>query len=146
MGSTPASSNLTDLVTPNLDQAYLPLTHSVERLRQATQELIHTTTTLHQQNDQIVALGEMMHDALPASLAPISSSISSKKEGSTPNSSQSAPCQKEACAIQDCLQAHGYDQEKCQKAVQALKTCCEQIEAQGLTSHACPKKRSGLKP
>lgn len=34
------------------------------------------------------------------------------------------PCQKFACKLQDCLEAKGYDERQCQKAIEALKNCC----------------------
>lgn len=34
------------------------------------------------------------------------------------------PCQKFACKLQDCLEAKGYDENQCQKAIEALKDCC----------------------
>ncbi|WPG99216.1 Hypothetical protein R9X50_00202700 [Acrodontium crateriforme] len=35
------------------------------------------------------------------------------------------PCQPRACAIQDCLQRSNYNQDKCQKQINALYECCD---------------------
>ncbi|PAA86398.1 hypothetical protein BOX15_Mlig011155g1, partial [Macrostomum lignano] len=36
----------------------------------------------------------------------------------------SSPCQKFACAIQDCLARHNYNPEECRSAMQNLIDCC----------------------
>ena len=38
------------------------------------------------------------------------------------------PCQKYACAIQDCLKANNYDEKKCEAAILALNKCCEGLK------------------
>lgn len=35
------------------------------------------------------------------------------------------PCQKQACAIQYCLQRNSYQESKCQVELLALKDCCK---------------------
>ncbi|WAR28210.1 S40A1-like protein [Mya arenaria] len=37
------------------------------------------------------------------------------------------PCQKQACAIQDCLQAKDYQEDKCSDIIQAMVACCEKF-------------------
>ncbi|CAI4613985.1 CIH_collapsed_G0042880.mRNA.1.CDS.1 [Saccharomyces cerevisiae] len=39
----------------------------------------------------------------------------------------SYPCQKEACAIQDCLLSHQYDDAKCAKVIDQLYICCSKF-------------------
>ncbi|CAI6628693.1 ALI_HP2_G0041450.mRNA.1.CDS.1 [Saccharomyces cerevisiae] len=39
----------------------------------------------------------------------------------------SNPCQKEACAIQDCLLSHQYDDAKCAKVIDQLYICCSKF-------------------
>ena len=41
--------------------------------------------------------------------------------------SRSSPCQKQACAIQDCLARSAYTQEKCVQVIQALRDCCDRL-------------------
>jgi hypothetical protein len=36
-------------------------------------------------------------------------------------------CKKQACAIQFCLQANGYRDDRCQKEVESLIKCCQQL-------------------
>ncbi|KAM0755632.1 DUF1903-domain-containing protein [Meredithblackwellia eburnea MCA 4105] len=50
----------------------------------------------------------------------------------------SPPCQREACAIQDCLSANEYQESRCVTALDALYTCCSKLTP-GETSTACPK-------
>ncbi|XP_072914433.1 cx9C motif-containing protein 4 [Hemitrygon akajei] len=35
------------------------------------------------------------------------------------------PCQKQACEIQKCLQAHHYQESKCQRVIQDMRECCK---------------------
>lgn len=49
---------------------------------------------------------------------------------------QVQPCQAQACALQNCLAANDYQQEKCQKVIDALRACCANLE-QGQTSVCC---------
>lgn len=35
------------------------------------------------------------------------------------------PCQKEACAIQKCLQEHNYQEDACVKFIKEMLKCCE---------------------
>ena len=37
------------------------------------------------------------------------------------------PCQKFACAIQKCLAANNYDEDKCKDAKEAMKKCCSKL-------------------
>lgn len=39
------------------------------------------------------------------------------------------PCQKEACAIQKCLQEHNYQEDRCQQVIEAMKKCCKRESA-----------------
>lgn len=54
----------------------------------------------------------------------------------------SDPCKPEACAIQDCLSANGYNESKCTKIIDNLYLCCKKFyekngdEAKTL---CCPK-------
>ena len=34
------------------------------------------------------------------------------------------PCQRQACAIQDCLKKNNYKEDKCQKIIQLMIDCC----------------------
>ncbi|XP_030591777.1 cx9C motif-containing protein 4 [Archocentrus centrarchus] len=38
---------------------------------------------------------------------------------------QKDPCQKQACAIQKCLQAHKYVESLCEKEIREMRRCCE---------------------
>ncbi|KAF7666006.1 hypothetical protein LDENG_00122230 [Lucifuga dentata] len=38
---------------------------------------------------------------------------------------QKDPCQKEACAIQKCLQAHKYVESMCEDVIRDMRRCCE---------------------
>ena len=35
------------------------------------------------------------------------------------------PCQRQACAIQDCLKKNNYQEEKCQNIIQLMIECCK---------------------
>ncbi|MCI4386302.1 hypothetical protein PGIGA_G00060730 [Pangasianodon gigas] len=35
------------------------------------------------------------------------------------------PCQKQACAIQKCLQANSYIEGRCEDVIRAMRRCCE---------------------
>ncbi|XP_016123156.1 cx9C motif-containing protein 4-like [Sinocyclocheilus grahami] len=37
---------------------------------------------------------------------------------------QKDPCQKQACAIQRCLQANKYIESLCEDVIQAMRKCC----------------------
>ncbi|ESO83794.1 hypothetical protein LOTGIDRAFT_132754 [Lottia gigantea] len=37
------------------------------------------------------------------------------------------PCQKQACAIQKCLQANNYQESKCESVLEDMKKCCEKF-------------------
>ena len=37
------------------------------------------------------------------------------------------PCQRQACAIQDCLKKNNYQEEKCQVIMQLMLDCCNTI-------------------
>ncbi|CAH3146440.1 unnamed protein product [Pocillopora meandrina] len=39
------------------------------------------------------------------------------------------PCQKEACAIQKCLQEYNYQEDRCQHVINNMKKCCQKISA-----------------
>ncbi|XP_076850888.1 cx9C motif-containing protein 4 [Brachyhypopomus gauderio] len=39
--------------------------------------------------------------------------------------SQKDPCQKQACAIQKCLQANRYVESRCEDVIRAMRKCCE---------------------
>ncbi|KAG2218751.1 hypothetical protein INT45_003069 [Circinella minor] len=55
------------------------------------------------------------------------------------------PCQKLACDIQDCLSKNNYQEIKCEKVIQALRTCCEELLESGGSSPCCPKRKYGKK-
>ena len=38
------------------------------------------------------------------------------------------PCQKFACAIQTCLKANNYQEDKCKEAIEAMKKCCSELK------------------
>ncbi|XP_028456137.1 cx9C motif-containing protein 4 [Perca flavescens] len=38
---------------------------------------------------------------------------------------QKDPCQKQACAIQQCLQANKYAESMCQDVIREMRRCCE---------------------
>ncbi|CAH2351540.1 cx9C motif-containing protein 4, mitochondrial [[Candida] railenensis] len=69
------------------------------------------------------------------------------------------PCKREACIIQDCLNANGYKEAKCAKAIDNLYICCKKFyENNGTrtdqTTTCCPKfsllekklKERGIEP
>ncbi|KAF7225607.1 cx9C motif-containing protein 4 [Nothobranchius furzeri] len=35
------------------------------------------------------------------------------------------PCQKQACAIQKCLQANNYSESLCENVIREMRRCCE---------------------
>ena len=37
------------------------------------------------------------------------------------------PCQRQACAIQDCLKKNNYQEEKCQDIIQLMMDCCNTV-------------------
>ncbi|XP_075429219.1 cx9C motif-containing protein 4 [Ascaphus truei] len=45
-------------------------------------------------------------------------------------SPQKDPCQRQACAIQRCLQAHSYMERMCEAELQAMHLCCSKYTAQ----------------
>ncbi|KAI9473445.1 MAG: hypothetical protein EXX96DRAFT_577970, partial [Benjaminiella poitrasii] len=51
------------------------------------------------------------------------------------------PCQKFACAIQDCLTKNNYQESKCTKALEDLKKCCTELIANGGKSVCCPERK-----
>ncbi|ODV79782.1 Cx9C motif-containing protein 4, mitochondrial [Suhomyces tanzawaensis NRRL Y-17324] len=51
-------------------------------------------------------------------------------------------CKPQACAIQDCLQANGYNESKCSKLIDQLYLCCKNFYEQNgsdAQSVCCPK-------
>ncbi|KAI8994982.1 hypothetical protein BDB01DRAFT_846963 [Pilobolus umbonatus] len=49
------------------------------------------------------------------------------------------PCQKFACAIQDCLQRNNYQEDKCRVYINKLSECCKDLKLKGGKSACCPK-------
>lgn len=51
------------------------------------------------------------------------------------------PCKPEACAIQDCLAASGYNESKCTKLIDKLYLCCKNYYEQNgdVQTTCCPK-------
>ncbi|CAH3158416.1 unnamed protein product [Porites lobata] len=45
------------------------------------------------------------------------------------SSSKRLPCQKEACAIQKCLQEYNYQEDRCQQVIETMKKCCSRNSA-----------------
>ncbi|KAK7130671.1 hypothetical protein R3I94_015970 [Phoxinus phoxinus] len=43
--------------------------------------------------------------------------------------SQKDPCQKQACAIQKCLQANKYIERRCEDVIRDMRKCCEVHES-----------------
>lgn len=39
------------------------------------------------------------------------------------------PCQKEACAIQKCLQEQNYQEDRCRQVIEAMRKCCKRESA-----------------
>ncbi|XP_062867973.1 cx9C motif-containing protein 4 [Trichomycterus rosablanca] len=56
---------------------------------------------------------------------------------------QKDPCQKQACAIQKCLQANNYIESRCEDVIQAMRRCCEDNSAE--TSVCCSGFRKEMK-
>ncbi|KAI8324663.1 hypothetical protein GQ54DRAFT_256123 [Martensiomyces pterosporus] len=50
------------------------------------------------------------------------------------------PCQKEACALQDCLWRNDFQESRCQDALRRLERCCNALLAKGGASRCCPSK------
>ena len=38
------------------------------------------------------------------------------------------PCQSQACAIQECLKKHNFQEEKCEDVIQRMLECCKKFE------------------
>jgi Domain of unknown function (DUF1903). len=58
------------------------------------------------------------------------------------SSCQTDACKPQACAIQDCIQANGYNESKCTKVIDELYLCCRKFyETNGLDAKSvcCPK-------
>lgn len=58
------------------------------------------------------------------------------------NDGKVEPCKAEACAIQDCLQRHGYNEAKCTKLIDKLYLCCKSYyeeNGQDKQTTCCPK-------
>ncbi|CUM66198.1 uncharacterized protein PRCAT00003856001 [Priceomyces carsonii] len=56
------------------------------------------------------------------------------------------PCKPEACAIQNCLEANGYNESKCSKLIDSLYLCCKQYyEENGDEQTTCCPKLNLLK-
>lgn len=53
----------------------------------------------------------------------------------------SSACQKEACAIQDCLQSNGYNEDRCSRLIDNLYKCCKKFYAENpeIGSRCCPR-------
>ncbi|KAH9845517.1 DUF1903-domain-containing protein, partial [Teratosphaeria destructans] len=52
------------------------------------------------------------------------------------------PCHPRACAIQECIQKNNYNEEKCQKQIDALYECCKlfyQRNGDDASCVSCPK-------
>ncbi|KXL42080.1 hypothetical protein M433DRAFT_94346 [Acidomyces richmondensis BFW] len=52
------------------------------------------------------------------------------------------PCHPRACAIQDCIQKNNYNEEKCQKQIDALYECCNLFYKRmgdNASTVSCPK-------
>ncbi|OAL03917.1 DUF1903-domain-containing protein [Phaeosphaeriaceae sp. SRC1lsM3a] len=52
------------------------------------------------------------------------------------------PCHSRACAIQNCLQKNGYNEDKCKKEVDALYECCNAFykeKGDDASTVSCPK-------
>ncbi|XP_074657540.1 cx9C motif-containing protein 4-like [Tubulanus polymorphus] len=47
------------------------------------------------------------------------------------------PCQKQACAIQYCLQNHSYKEEKCSAIIREMEKCCAKTAERRATSICC---------
>ncbi|KAI6652877.1 Cmc4p [Oopsacas minuta] len=68
--------------------------------------------------------------------------FSSNKTHSPNSTYKSNYCQREACAIQICLESRQYDQSKCESVIQKLFYCCNKltVEEAESTPH-CSSKR-----
>ncbi|KAL3846577.1 hypothetical protein ACJMK2_017553 [Sinanodonta woodiana] len=57
------------------------------------------------------------------------------------------PCQKEACEIQKCLQAHNYKESACKDVLEAMRKCCENFRSDSKCCsgiHSKSNSQSGL--
>ncbi|XP_076436001.1 cx9C motif-containing protein 4-like [Babylonia areolata] len=52
-----------------------------------------------------------------------------------PQKPKADPCQKQACEIQKCLQAHKYQESQCEDVINAMLQCCAKF--QDLESVCC---------
>ncbi|GBB91596.1 hypothetical protein RclHR1_00190009 [Rhizophagus clarus] len=58
---------------------------------------------------------------------------------STPKDKNQQPCLREACQIQTCLQNNNYQESRCQKVIEELFKCCEELIKSGGESPSCSK-------
>ncbi|XP_018607818.1 cx9C motif-containing protein 4 isoform X2 [Scleropages formosus] len=61
-----------------------------------------------------------------------------------PEMPQKDPCQKQACAIQKCLQANKYVESQCEKEILEMQRCCEALA--GRHSVCCSGFTKAQKP
>ncbi|OBZ81912.1 Cx9C motif-containing protein 4, mitochondrial [Choanephora cucurbitarum] len=54
-----------------------------------------------------------------------------------PPTLEAPPCQKFACAIQDCLNKNDYQESRCKRQIEDLRKCCSDLFAKGGKSVCC---------
>ncbi|CAB5198863.1 unnamed protein product [Rhizophagus irregularis] len=64
-----------------------------------------------------------------------------------PPKDNTQPCLREACQIQTCLQNNNFQESRCQKVINELFNCCEELLKSGGESPSCSsvnnKKKGG---
>ncbi|KAL0994131.1 hypothetical protein UPYG_G00118110 [Umbra pygmaea] len=62
------------------------------------------------------------------------------------NMPQKDPCQKQACAIQKCLQANKYIETMCEDVIRAMRMCCEQTGKNSVCCSGFAKEHKSTEP
>ncbi|XP_013984408.1 cx9C motif-containing protein 4 isoform X2 [Salmo salar] len=59
---------------------------------------------------------------------------------------QKDPCQKQACAIQKCLQANKYIESRCEDVIRAMRMCCEHAGENSICCSGFSRERKSTEP
>ncbi|XP_064827285.1 cx9C motif-containing protein 4 [Oncorhynchus masou masou] len=59
---------------------------------------------------------------------------------------QKDPCQKQACAIQKCLQANKYIESRCEDVIRAMRICCEHAGENSICCSGFAREQRSTEP